>query len=101
MEKTVNIDELKPGVETDRLVAEAIDIPFRMQYGVCFITKPDGVTKFFQPAIYLKDAFWAAEQAGLFDIPGFSCELVKIGKIDLESFKESWIKKKFANALFL
>ena len=47
----MNIDGLKPGPETDRLVAETIGDIFRP----------------FRPSTTLNDAFWSEGQAGLFN----------------------------------
>ena len=61
-EKSVNIDELKPGVETDRLISESLD----MQWDVDDGNNPywiDGKDEF-QPSTDLNAAFWAAEQLG-------------------------------------
>lgn len=58
-------DDLQPGPETDRLIAEAIHCFDRMEYGVCII-KIDGITKEFKPCIDLNDSFLAAEGVGLF-----------------------------------
>ncbi len=46
----MNFDELQPGPETDRLVAETIGDIFRL----------------FAPSTNLNHAFWAAEQINLF-----------------------------------
>lgn len=62
MEKVVNIDELKPGAETDRLVAEAIRSECVIAGNTVFLD-----TERFQPSDDLNAAFWVADQVGLFD----------------------------------
>ena len=47
----MNLDELKLGVETDRLVAEAIGRNANVRIGLT-------------PSTDLNDAFWAAEEVG-------------------------------------
>ena len=62
MTATVDIDELKPGLETDRLISELLD----MQWDVDDGNNPywiDGKDEF-QPSTDLNAAFWAAEQLG-------------------------------------
>lgn len=59
-----DIDKLKRGPDTDRLVAESLGAFIRMEYGVCIIRKYDGITKEFKPSIDLNDAFWATELLG-------------------------------------
>ncbi len=70
----MNLDELKPGYETDKLVAEAIGYPAAwIEDGQCRIgtnvTRPTtgktiGYKHVFAPTADLNDAFWAAEQLG-------------------------------------
>ena len=61
----VNIDKLKPGPETDKLVADAIGIEYEtMGYELYRYTDVGGAL--FQPSRDLNDAFGAAERADLF-----------------------------------
>ena len=81
--ETVSIDELKPGVETDRLVADAIgntyscddDPPGAIDFLICVEgevilhkIQPDGsyLAEEFLPSRDLNAAFWAAERVELF-----------------------------------
>lgn len=79
--------ELKPGVEMDRLVAEAIRSECIIAGNTVFLD-----TGRFQPSDDLNAAFWAAEQIDLFGIRGFSCELAKIGNLwNLRKGCGSWV----------
>ncbi len=70
----MKINELKPGHETDRLVAEAVGIEHEVM-GYDVVRYTDVGAALFQPSIDLNAAFVAAEQAGLFSPDGFGCEL--------------------------
>ena len=64
----MNINELEPGPETDRLVIEALGPPDEKD---CVIVSGQLVSKdrrnTIEPSNDLEDAFWAAEQAGVFE----------------------------------
>ena len=79
----MNIDELEPGSETDRLVAEAIGVfvemssrslfrnspaqPERVQIVLVSGKGPNGDRiREFAPSTNLNDAFWAAEKVSTF-----------------------------------
>lgn len=94
------ITELKPGVETDRLIAEALDVFVEMATRPIFHaayndqsgedpvivmargrgagTTGDGIWPFY-PSTDLNDAIWAADQVGLFNLP---CDPYGIVKCD-------------------
>lgn len=68
----MSIDDLEPGPETDRLVAEALGVPL-VSYDMhppCYWINEGYSTidrrRPFCPSTDLNDAFWAAERAGLF-----------------------------------
>ena len=71
----MNLDELKPGPETDRLVADALGA---VETGFCWtiddepigrqVLDSDGLKEWkFIPSTDLNDAFWAEGQVGLFN----------------------------------
>ena len=68
----VNVDELKPGDETDRLVAESVGATKDVAGDWSLNGEKIGTQSMegdwdFHPSSDLNDAFWAAEQVGLFD----------------------------------
>ncbi len=69
----MKIAELQAGAETDRLVAEAIGMPHFMankldgSVACSHVESSMGTFDDFAPSTALNDAFWAAEQVGLFN----------------------------------
>ena len=69
----MNLRELPCGPETDILVAEAIGVecglrgPIEDPIKITAFVKPNTIWRAFSPRNDLNDAFWAAEQVGLFD----------------------------------
>ena len=59
----MNIDELKPGVETDELVAEALGIEYEVM-GYDVLRHTDVGAALFQPSRDISAAFWAVERLG-------------------------------------
>lgn len=64
----LDVSELQPGAETDKLVADAIGIPYLMvkkldgSTACSHVESGDGTFDDFAPSTELNDAFWAARQ---------------------------------------